>query len=59
MLLPDALVQVDQTLSNQAQGLTAAGWFFVTLAWTTIISTAIFCYRKVLHKSEERKRTAS
>lgn len=56
MLLPDAILQADQTLPNQAQGLTTAGWLFVSLAWTTILSIAVFCYRKVLSKAEARGR---
>jgi len=47
-------------LMNQAEpvpgGLTTAGWTFVTLAWTSILSVLVFCYRKVLRHAEERKR---
>ena len=37
-------------------GLTAGGWMFVAIAWATIISVLVFCYRKVIQKADERKR---
>lgn len=58
MLFPEVVLQADQALAKEAQGLTAAGWFFVALAWTTIVSMAVFCYRKVLSKAEERSRAS-
>jgi cell division protein FtsN len=47
-----------QSLADQPAGMTAAGWFFIAIAWTTIISIAVFCYRKVLQKAEKRKQQA-
>ena len=50
-VLPEAV----QGLSDKPVGLTAAGWVFISIAWTTIISVAVFCYRKVLQKAEEKR----
>jgi hypothetical protein len=47
-----------RSLSDQPAGMTAAGWIFIAIAWTAIISVAVFCYRKVLQKAEERKQQA-
>ncbi len=44
-----------QSLPNQSAGMTAAGWIFITIAWTAIISVAVFCYRKVLQIAEARR----
>ncbi|MCG3119107.1 MAG: hypothetical protein ALAOOOJD_01438 [bacterium] len=54
-----AIIQVAaQTVSNPALGMTTAGWIFMSLAWLTIISVAVFCYRKVLQKAAEKQRRA-
>lgn len=58
MLLLHEVVQVTQTLSDKPVGLTTAGWIFISIAWTTIISLAVFCYRKVLQKAAEKRRRA-
>ncbi|MCI0693079.1 hypothetical protein L0337_13865 [candidate division KSB1 bacterium] len=44
-----------QSLTGQPAGMTAAGWIFIAIAWMTIISIAVFCYRKVLQITEERR----
>lgn len=54
-----AIIQTaTQTVSNPALGMTTAGWIFMSLAWLTIISVAVFCYRKVLQKAAEKRRRA-
>ena len=58
MLLLHEVVQVTQTLSDKPIGMTTAGWIFISIAWTTIISIAVFCYRKVLQKAAEKRRRA-
>lgn len=58
MLLLHEVVQVTQTLSDKPIGMTTAGWIFISIAWTTIISLAVFCYRKVLQKAAEKWRRA-
>lgn len=58
MLLLHEVVQVTQTLSDKPIGMTTAGWIFISIAWTTIISLAVFCYRKVLQKAAEKRRRA-
>lgn len=50
--------QTAQSLSDKPVGLTTAGWIFISIAWTTIISVAVFCYRKVLQKAAEKRRRA-
>jgi hypothetical protein len=48
-------VQTGQSLSDQPVALTTGGWIFITIAWTTIISMAVFCYRKILQKAAEKR----
>ncbi len=55
MFLIIATAQSAQTSSQNAVGLTTAGWIFISIAWITIISIAVFCYRKVLQKASERR----
>ena len=55
MFLIAATVQNTQASAQNAVGLTTAGWIFLAIAWTTIISLAVFCYRKVLQKASERR----
>ncbi|GEM_PF-3323084 len=47
--------EIAQAASDKPAGMTAAGWIFISLAWTTIISVAVFCYRKVLQIAEEKR----
>ena len=56
--LLSAAAGIDQGAGVQAQGLTTAGWIFVSTAWVCIISIAVFCYRKVILKSEHKRRVA-
>ncbi len=58
MLLFHEVVQTTQVLSDKPVGMTTAGWIFISIAWTTIISLAVFCYRKVLQKAGEKRRRA-
>lgn len=58
MLLFHEVVQSAQSFSDKPVGLTTAGWIFISIAWTTIISLAVFCYRKVLQKAAEKRRRA-
>jgi hypothetical protein len=55
MFLIAATVQNTQASVQNAVGLTTAGWIFFAIAWTVIISVAVFCYRKVLQKASERR----
>jgi hypothetical protein len=55
VLLAQAVTPIAQALSDKPIGLTSAGWIFIAIAWTTIISIAVFCYRKVLQKAAERR----
>ena len=50
--------QTAQALSDQPVGLTTGGWIFISIAWATIISVAVFCYRKVLQKAAEKRQQA-
>jgi hypothetical protein len=43
-------------LSDKPVGLTTGGWIFISIAWTAIISVAVFCYRKVLQTAMEKRR---
>jgi hypothetical protein len=56
-LLQEA-AQTAQALPDQPVGLTAGGWVFISIAWATIISLAVFCYRKVLQKAAEKRQEA-
>lgn len=47
--------QTAQSLSDKAVGMTTKGWIFMSIAWTTIITVAVFCYRKILQKAFERR----
>lgn len=47
---------LDQTGTSQAHGLSTAGWIFISIAWFTIISVAVFCYGKVIRLAEARKK---
>lgn len=58
MLLLHVLVSTTQSASQPSLGMTTAGWIFMAFAWTTIISVAVFCYRKVLQKAAEKRRQA-
>lgn len=58
MLLLHAVVPAAQSISEQSLGLTTAGWIFISIAWTAIISVAVFCYRKVLQKAAEKRQQA-
>lgn len=49
---------IQETAQSQPVGMTTAGWVFIAIAWTAIISIAVFCYRKVLQKAEEQKQQA-
>ncbi len=55
MLLFHEVAQTAPAFSDQLAGMTAAGWIFMAIAWTTIISVAVFCYRKVLQKAAEKR----
>jgi hypothetical protein len=55
MFLIATTVQSAQASAQNAVGMTTAGWIFIAIAWTTIISIAVFCYRKVLQKASERR----
>ncbi len=55
MFLIAAIAPGAQASAQNAVGITAAGWIFLAIAWTAIISVAIFCYRKVLQKASERR----
>ena len=54
--LIQATAQTAQSMSNEPGGMTTQGWIFMGIAWTTIITVAVFCYRKVLQKAIERRR---
>ena len=54
--LHQAAAQTAQSLSDQPVGMTTSGWIFMAIVWTTIISVAVFCYRKILQKAFERRR---
>lgn len=58
MLLLHAVLPLTQSLSEQPIGLSAAGWTFIAIAWITIISLVVFCYRKVLQKAAEKRQRA-
>lgn len=58
MLLLHEVAQTAQSLSDKPVGMTTAGWIFMAMAWTTILSVAVFCYRKVLQKAAEKRRRA-
>jgi hypothetical protein len=55
MFLIAVTLQSTQASAQNAFGLTTAGWIFLAIAWTAIISVAVFCYRKVLQKASERR----
>lgn len=55
MLFIQEAAETTKALPNSTGGLTTAGWIFVSIAWTTIMSMLIFCYRKVLQKAAERR----
>ncbi len=57
--LSSVALVIDQTAGAQAQGLSTAGWIFVSTAWICIISVAVFCYRKVIMKSEQKRRATA
>jgi len=44
-----------QTSEPVAKSLTTTGWIFMSLAWTLILATVIFCYSKVLRKSAAQR----
>jgi hypothetical protein len=52
-------IQIAQSLSDEPVGMTTRGWIFMSIAWTTIISVAIFCYRKILQRAFERRQRES
>jgi hypothetical protein len=58
MLLLHEVVQGAQSIADKPIGMTTAGWIFISIAWTTIISLAVFCYRKVLQKATEKRQRA-
>ena len=35
------------------QGMTTAGWVFLTIAWGSIISLTVYCFVKVLGPEEK------
>ena len=51
-----AFQEVIDATGKQPTGLTVGGWIFLSVAWTTIIGVAVFCYRKVLQKAVEKRR---
>jgi hypothetical protein len=55
MFLITATAQSVQASAQNAVGMTTAGWIFMAIAWITIISIAVFCYRKILQKASERR----
>jgi hypothetical protein len=55
MFLITATIQSAQASAQNAVGMTTAGWIFISIAWITIISLAVFCYRKVLQTASERR----
>lgn len=59
MLLLGAISNL--TLANLTTdlGLNLGGWIFISLAWISIISIAIFCFSKVIGLAEAKKREAS
>lgn len=58
MLLSSAAILAMQTAPASAQGLNTAGWIFISSAWLTIISVAVFCFSKVIRLAEAKKRAA-
>ncbi len=56
MLLSSASFILTQTNPAAVHGLNTAGWIFISLAWISIISVAVFCYSKVIRIAEQRKR---
>lgn len=52
-------IQTAQSLSDEPVGMTRRGWIFMCIAWATIISVAIFCYRKILQRAFERRQRES
>lgn len=56
MLLLHEVVQTTQALADKPVGMTTAGWVFISVAWITIISLAVFCYRQVLQKAAGKRR---
>jgi hypothetical protein len=55
MFLSQEAAEAIRTSTENSAGLTTAGWIFVTIAWTTIIGVAVFCYSKVLQKAAARR----
>ena len=51
--------QTAQSLSDEAVGMTTRGWIFISIAWATIISVAVFCYWKILQKAFGRRQRPS
>ena len=47
--------QTAQSLSDEGVGMTTRGRIFISIAWATIISVAVFCYWKILRKAFERR----
>ncbi len=45
-------------LPDNTKGLTTAGWIFISIVWTIIISLLIFCYHKIFQKAAEKKQQA-
>jgi hypothetical protein len=56
LFLLSAVIGFDQADGAQIHGLTTAGWIFISAAWISIIGLAVFCYRKVIMKSEQKRR---
>ncbi len=47
--------QTAQSMSGKPVDMTTAGWIFLSIAWISIISVAVFCYRKVLQKATKQR----
>jgi hypothetical protein len=40
---------------EQQLGLNAGGWIFIIVAWGCILTTTIFCFKRVLGKHGQKK----
>lgn len=36
-------------------GMSIGGWFFIAAAWSAILATTIFCFKRVLSTHNQKK----
>jgi len=39
-----------------AEGMTIAGWIFMAVIWSAVITLVVFCFRRVLFKQSAKNK---